>query len=176
MNYEYDWFLINEIWLKSRDDEVSIPLKSIVAGCTVGAVRVMDDFLGDFHKLLISGSLIEFLFQSCLVKLLKALHPRTMSHHDHALHDFFLVLSNEFETKEEQKLEVLENIWLCSFHQFHVIWCQFEGRLLESHISGRWGQYEREIDVNDMAVCVDQDVIVMPILDGEEVLDETVTG
>lgn len=37
----------------SRDDEVSVPLESVVTRCTVRAESLVDDGLGDYYELLI---------------------------------------------------------------------------------------------------------------------------
>jgi hypothetical protein len=88
-----------------------------------------------------------------------------VSHHDNTFHDLFFVLSDEFETEKEQQFKVFENVRLSSFHQFHVIGSELKWRLLKPHISGRRGQDEGEINMNDVAISVYENIIVMPVLD-----------
>jgi hypothetical protein len=88
-----------------------------------------------------------------------------VSHHDDAFHDLFFVLSDEFETEKEQQFKVFENVRFSSFHQLHVIGSELKWRLLKPHISGRRGQDEGEINMNDVAISVYENIIVVPVLD-----------
>ncbi len=99
-----------------------------------------------------------------------------MSHHDDAFHDLFFVLSDEFETEKEQQLKVFENVRLSSFHQLHVVGSELKWRLLKPHISWRRGQDEGEINMNDVAISVNENIIVVPVLDWKQVLDKTVAS
>lgn len=159
----------------SRDDEVSVPLESVVTRCTVRAESLVDDGLGDYYELLIRWGLMEPPFHDRMIEFLEALHARAVGHHDHALHNLFLVLPDIFQPKEEEQFEVLEDVWVYSLHQLHVVRCQLERGLLETHVARGRRQDEREVDVDDVSVSVDQDVVVMPVLNREQVLDQAVS-
>ena len=176
MNNEYSSIFNQWTSLKSGNDKIGVPLESIVAGCAIRAVCFMNDFLWDLHELFVGGSFIEFFFQASFIELFKAFHTWTVSHHDDAFHDLFFVLSDEFETEKEQQFKVFENVRLSSFHQFHVIGSELKWRLLKPHISGRRGQDEGEINMNDVAISVYENIIVVPVLDWKQVLDKTVAS
>ncbi len=175
MNNEYSSIFNQWTSLKSGNDKVGVPLEPVVARCTVRAICFVNDLFWDLHELFVSGSFVESFFQSRFIKLLKTFHTRTMSHHDNAFHDFLFVLSDEFETEKEQQLKVFENVRFSSFHQLHVVRSELKGRLLKSHISWRRGQYEREINMDDVAISVDENVIIVSVLDWKQVLNEAVT-
>ena len=71
---------------------------------------------------------------------------------------------------------MLEDVGLLALHQLHVVGGQFEGRFLEAHVTGRGGNDEGEVDVDYVPAGVDQDVVVVPVFYGEEVLDQGVPG
>ena len=61
-------------------------------------------------------------------------------------------------------------------HDVDELGRQFEGRALEAEILGRRRQDEAEIDVDDVALAVEEDVAVVPVLDLDQVADERVGG
>lgn len=83
----------------------------------------MNDVLADVDELLVSGGLMEPFLHDLSVKLLEALHPRTVSHHDDTFHYLLLVLPDVFQPEEEEQLKVLENVRVYSLHEFHVVAC-----------------------------------------------------
>ena len=96
-------------------------MEPVIPGGAVGTVGFMNDFLGDFQQFFIGGGFMEPFLHGRLIKLFEAFHSWAVGHHDNAFHDLFLVLSDIFESEEEQQFEVLEDIRLCAFHQFHVV-------------------------------------------------------
>jgi hypothetical protein len=69
---------------------------------------------------------------------------------------------------------VLEDVGLDTLHELDIVVGELEWGPLEVHVAGRAGEHEAEIDVNDMAVDIYEDVVIVPILDVEVVLDERV--
>lgn len=160
----------------SRNDKISIPLESIVTWCTVRAICLMNNFLCYFYQLLICRCFMESFFHCCLIKFFKAFHSWTMGHHYNTLHDLLFILANEFKAEEEKKFKMFEDIWIVSFHKFHVIWCQFKWGFFKPHISRRGGNYKWIIDVNNMSMSIDENVVVMSVLYGEKILNYTVAS
>ena len=97
-----------------------------------------------------------------------------MGHHHHILHDFLLVLAEELQPQEEEHPEVSVDVGIFAFHQFDVVVGQFEWRPLETHISWTARNHEAEIDVDKVAIRVDQNIVVMSIFDLEQVLHQGV--
>lgn len=71
---------------------------------------------------------------------------------------------------------MLEDVWVGPFHQFHVVVCQLKRSLLKPHVPRGWGKDKGVVNVDDMPVGVDEDVVVMPIFDWEQVLDQAIPG
>jgi len=140
----------------------------------VGVAGILDDPINYLLQLLISGVLEELLLQPALVELDEAFHALALSHHHYQFDYLFFVLPQVFESQEEQQLEVLEDVRILSLHQFDVVLREFEGRPLEVHVAWGAGEHEAEVDVYDVPVDINKDVVIVPILDIEEVLDETV--
>ena len=69
---------------------------------------------------------------------------------------------------------MLEYIAVLALHQLNIIFGQLERRPLEIHVARRAGKHEAEVNVDDMAEHIDQNIVVVPIFDIKKVLDETV--
>lgn len=60
------------------------------------------------------------------------------------------------EPQKHQLFEILEHIRVGSAHQVDVLLGELEGGLLEVHVAGRDSEDEAEVDVQEVAVGVDQ--------------------
>ena len=69
-----------------------------------------------------------------------------------------------------------EDVRLEALHQVHVVLSQFEGCPLETHVAWGTRKHETKVDMDDMPVCINQDVLVVPILNLEQVLHQRVPG
>jgi len=98
---------------------------------------------------------------------LEAFHILAVSHDLDPFDDLPFVVADELESKEEEVLEMQENVRLCTFHEINVIFGQFEGSLFEGKHS--WGATDDEakINVNDVSKVVNKNVVVVTILDLE---------
>jgi len=68
----------------------------------------------------------------------------------------------------------MENIRILAFHQLNIVSGELERGSLEIHVSRRSWQHEAKINMNDMAIYIDQDVIIVPVFDIKEILDQAV--
>ena len=151
-------------------DVIGEPLIHIVmAGC-IAVDRLLHNSLHTAHKLLISESLVETTGKCLPVVFMEAFHVLAVGHHLHPLHYLPLVVSYKLQCEEEKVLEVEEYVRLGALHQLEVVFGQFEGSLLESKIAGRTAEDEAKINVDNMAVVINQDIIVVPVLDLEKIL------
>ena len=140
-----------------------------MAGC-IAVDRLLHNSLHTAHKLLISESLMETTGKCLPVVFMEAFHVLAVGHHLHPFHYLPLVVSYELQCEEEEVLEVEEYVRLGALHQLEVVFGQFEGSLLESKIAGRTAEDEAKINVDNMAVVINQDIIVVPVLDLEKIL------
>ena len=58
----------------------------------------------------------------------------------------------------------------------HKLWRELEGTGLEPQILGRGREYEPVVDVDEVALAVEQDVAVVPVLDLHQVGHDAVGG
>ena len=83
---------------------------------------------------------------------------------------------NKIEKKQNYK-NITENrhAWLlaCCFY-LDKFWRQFKGRTFESEILWRTGQDEPVVDVDEVALVVQEDIAVVAILDLDQVRDDAV--
>lgn len=119
-----------------------------------------------FEKLLLEPPLVEFD---------EALHALALYHHHYQLNYLLLVFAQVLQTEEEQQLEVFEDVGIFALHQLYVVLGELERGSFEVHVAWRAGKHKAEVDVNDVSIHINQDVVVMPVLDVKEVLDEAVT-
>ena len=122
------------------------------------------------HQLLVGCALVETPGQRLSIVFQKTFHVLAVGHHLHPLHYLPLVVSYKLQCEEEKVLEVEEYVRLGALHQLEVVFGQFEGSLLESKIAGRTAEDEAKINVDNMAVVINQDIIVVPVLDLEKIL------
>ena len=120
--------------------------------------------------------LVEPTLHLLLVEILKALQVRTVSHHHHALHYLFFVLSNEFQPQEKQHSKMIENVWLCTFHQLHIVLGELERCSFKPHIARATRNHETEIYMYDMARSIYQNIVVVSVLYLEKILDQRVSS
>lgn len=142
----------------------------------VGVTGIFDDIACNSFEFFIRCILEEFVLQTFAIKIDEALHALALHHHHDQLHYLLLVLPQVLQPQKEQQFEVLEDVRLRALHQIHVVLREFEGGFFEVHVAGRAGDHETEIDVDDVAVDVHQDIVVVSILDVEEVLDDGIAG
>lgn len=71
---------------------------------------------------------------------------------------------------------MLEDVGLHALHQLHVVLGEFEGSPLEVHVSWGTRYHETEVYVDDVAVDIDEDVVVMSVLDVEQELDQAIAS
>lgn len=69
-----------------------------------------------------------------------------------------------------------EDVRLQPLHQFHIVLGELEGRLLEIEPAWRVGDHETEVDVHNMPHIVHQYIVIVPVLDLEQVLEQRVAG
>jgi hypothetical protein len=84
------------------------------------------------------------------------------------------VLSCRHEPLQDEYLKVLKHVALLAAHDFDELWRHLEGRALEAEIFGRAAKDESVVDVDDVALAVEQDVAVVAVLDLDEVGDNTI--
>lgn len=84
------------------------------------------------------------------------------------------ILPDVFETQNEQLLELFEHVAVDAIHQIDVLLGKLERCLLELDVAGALAQDKAEVNVHDMAGRVDEQVAVVPVLDLEDVADQTV--
>lgn len=75
----------------------------------------------------------------------------------------------------EQPFELLERLAVDPAEHLDVLERELEGCGLEADVARRIRQHKAEVDVDEVAVAVNQDVAVMSILDLEQVGDDGVT-
>jgi hypothetical protein len=113
---------------------------------------------------------VETPLESLAVVLDETLHVGTVRHDFDSLHDLALVLADELEREEEEEFEVREDVGVLALHEFEVVLGELEGRLFEAEVAGGTAEDEGEVDVDEVSAVVDQDVVVVPVLDLEEIL------
>lgn len=149
---------------------ISKPLVDVVVPSAVRVDCAADDLLHSLHQFLVSGAFQEARFEVLAGVAFEASHAGTVGHDFNALHDFPLVLPDELEREEEEELEVEEDVGVLSVHEFEVVLGELEGRLLEAEVARRAAHDEAEVYVDDVALVVDQDVVVVPVLYLEQIL------
>jgi hypothetical protein len=97
-------------------------------------------------------------------------------HHLDILDDVMSMPLHGSEPQKQELFEIVEHIGVEASHQVDVLLREFEGGLLEVHVAGGDPEQEAEVDVQDVAVGVDQDVAVVPVFDEEQVADQRVPG
>lgn len=105
------------------------------------------------------------------IKSFETFHS-TVGHHNNSIHNLLLILPNKLQPQIEQQSKMSKNIRFRPFHQFYIILCQFERSSLEVHVAGAGGNHETEVYVDNVAHCVDKDVVVVSIFDLEQILDQ----
>lgn len=85
------------------------------------------------------------------------------------------VLPRSIEPFLEQPLELLERLAVNTSQNLDVLERQLEWRCLKADVSGRVGKHEAKVDVDQMAVTVDEDVAIMAILDLQEICNDGVS-
>ena len=108
------------------------------------------------------------------IKSFETFHS-TVGHHNNSIHNLLLILPNKLQPQIKQQSKMSKNIRFRPFHQFYIILCQFEWSSLEVHVAGTGGNHETEVYVDNVAHCVDKDVVVVSIFDLEQILDQWVT-
>ena len=73
-------------------------------------------------------------------------------------------------------LKILEHVAAQPAHHFHKLRGELEGGALEAQVLGRAAQDEAVVDVNEVALAVEQDVAVVPVLDLQDVAEKGVPG
>lgn len=65
---------------------------------------------------------------------------------------------------QNQYFEILEHVTLYAAHNVDLVVCEFEGGKLEAEISsGRGRQNESIVDMDHMALIVEENIAVMPV-------------
>ena len=128
----------------------------------------------DALQLLVSGRVVKSFLHGFLVELLEALHL-AVGHHDDGIHDLLLVLAEKLEPQKEEESEVGEDVRIAALHQLDVVCSELKRSSFKVHVAGTAGEDEAEVDMNHVAMGVDEDVVVVAVLDLEEVLDEGVS-
>jgi hypothetical protein len=94
INIRIYWLLINRFFnLKSWNDKVGIPLKSIISWCTIWTISFMYYSLSNLHELFVCWCLMKSLLHCNSIKLFKTFHTWAMCHHDNTLHYLLLIFS-----------------------------------------------------------------------------------
>ena len=82
------------------------------------------------------------------------------------------MLSRRVEPFPEQLLELSERFSIHTAHHFNVFRRKFERSRFEANVARRIGEHESEVDMDKVALPIEQDVAVMTIFDLQEVGDE----
>eukprot|EP00304_Pavlova_gyrans_P009438 CAMPEP_0206048210 /NCGR_PEP_ID=MMETSP1466-20131121/23461_1 /ASSEMBLY_ACC=CAM_ASM_001126 /TAXON_ID=44452 /ORGANISM="Pavlova gyrans, Strain CCMP608" /LENGTH=321 /DNA_ID=CAMNT_0053423253 /DNA_START=299 /DNA_END=1262 /DNA_ORIENTATION=+ len=89
------------------------------------------------------------------------------------LHDLGVLLASRQVALHEEVFESPEAGALHATHELHVFVGEFEGRRLKAHVAARAvGDQEAKVDVHDVALHVQEDVAVVPVLDLQQVGDD----
>ena len=102
----------------------------------------------------------------------------TLLHHDFEYeHEFVeLVPERGHALREEQPEVFVELVGLLAADEVEVLLGELEGRLLEVDSAGGHAEDEAEVDVDDVALHVEQDVAVVPVLELEHVGEDGGAG
>lgn len=69
-----------------------------------------------------------------------------------------------------------KNIGICTLHKFKIVFSKLKRRFLKSKISWRATNDETKVYMNDMSVIVDENVVIMPVLYLEKILNYRITS
>lgn len=84
------------------------------------------------------------------------------------------MFADSHQPPHQQSFEVFEHLTVFAIHQVHVIFGQFEGRRFKVHAP--WGtlQQKSEIDMQQVALGVNQNVSVVSISDLKHVVEQRI--
>lgn len=86
------------------------------------------------------------------------------------------MLSDLKEPSDEEALEVFEHGRVLSTHDVQVLLRELEGRFFEADVAWRVLEVEAEVDVDQVALRVNQYVSIVTIFDIEQVLEDTIAS
>lgn len=87
------------------------------------------------------------------------------------------MLPGRVEALLEQLLEVLPARAVEAADDFHVVQGQLERCSFKAHIPARRvGKHESKVNMNEMAIAIDQDIAVVPVLDLQQESDDGISG
>ena len=139
--------------------------------------RVVDDGLQVEHEALVVEAEMEFLleFAHRLVGLGGDVGHARVAHERHQVQEQVRVSAQVQERREQVLSEGLEVLRVRPgpAHRLHHLPTQFDERRHRLRVAA---QYEAEVDVQQAAVRVQQQVAVMPVADAEQVRDRRVAG
>lgn len=69
---------------------------------------------------------------------------------------------------------MFKNIGIHSFHQLDIILSDLKGRFLKVEIPRRTADHKTEVDMDNMPHIIHQNIIIMPVLNLEDVLEQRV--
>ena len=159
---------------------ICVVLKIVIhtSGERVHAIR--DHVINLNLKLLLCQIEMESISQrahnTSTVALLKTGHLRAQLHDLHNGHELVHVFARGQESAQHQNLEVGEHVALDAAHHLGELVRHLEGGWLEAQVLGRTRQHEAVVDVDEVAVVVEEYVAVVAILDLEQVAGDRVAG
>ncbi|GIX62932.1 octaprenyl-diphosphate synthase, putative [Babesia caballi] len=106
----------------------------------------------------------------------EARHLVRVGHHLDQQHDAVHVLPRLEQPADDERLEVVEVVRVLAPNHVDVLLGELEGRRLEADVAGGVGEAEAVVDVDDVALAVQQNVPVVPVADLQEVRDDGVGG